>query len=126
GHTLGGMTLRGSESDRFSRISFESEAEPHAGSLSHVFPFERPPTPPAEAGQPPAHKKRVSMDTQSMSSSSVISTRSRTMTMTSNGSGIDGDDSIEKLSKIQSSTGESVLMVAIESGQSKSLRYLLS
>ncbi|KAF1817492.1 hypothetical protein P152DRAFT_454079 [Eremomyces bilateralis CBS 781.70] len=127
GHpSLSGLTLHGSENDGYSRISFESEPQPHSGPLSHVFPFERPPTPPAETRRPPTQKKRVSMDTRSNSSSSMFSVRSQTTTMNSSGSGIDGDDSVEKLSKTQSPAGESVLMMAVDSGQSKSLRYLLS
>jgi len=94
-------------------------------SLSHVFPFQRPPTPPPDTLRPPA-KKRVSMDTRSMSSSSGYSFASRSTSMHSHTSGPDGDTSIEKLCKTQGSEGESVMMMAVESGQAQALRYLLS
>lgn len=95
-----------------------------SGSLAHVFPFQRAQTPPPE--QRPKIKKRVSMQSRSNSSSSAISFVSRSDTVLSTNSGLEGDTSIEKLAHTQDRTGQSVLMMAVESGQEKSLRYLLS
>lgn len=98
------------------------------GSLSHVFPFHRPPTPPPDKPQ----KKRVSMATmRSNSISSAYSSRShsRSKSMDSNASALldgDGDNSIDKMSQSQGLTGDSILMMAIESGQLACLEYLLS
>lgn len=92
------------------------------GPLAHIFPFQRAPTPPPRDGKA---KKRVSMDTRSMSSSSAYSFKSRT-TLDSRGTSLEGDTSIEKLSKTQGSEGESVLMMTIEHKQDKVLQYLLS
>ncbi|KAK0647731.1 UPF0507 protein [Lasiodiplodia hormozganensis] len=95
-----------------------------SGSLAHVFPFQRAQTPPPE--QRPKIKKRVSMQPRSNSSSSAISFLSRSDTVISTGSGLEGDASIEKVAHTQDRTGQSVLMMAVESGQEKSLKYLLS
>jgi hypothetical protein len=93
------------------------------GPLAHIFPFQRAPTPqPFDA---PKAKKKVSLDVRSMSSSSVYSFKSRT-TLDSRGSELEGDTSIEKLSRTQGSDGESVLMMAIENKQDRALQYLLS
>ncbi|KAI9886728.1 MAG: hypothetical protein M1823_001437 [Watsoniomyces obsoletus] len=90
--------------------------------LSHVFPFYN-----VEPARPPVTRgKRVSMDLQSMSSSSGRSFHSRTLTIESLGSAIEGDASIDRLSKTQNAAGESVLMMAIEHRQPEVLRYLLS
>jgi hypothetical protein len=56
----------------------------------------------------------------------MFSFRSRTNTIDSHGSGIEGDTSIEKLTQTHSPEGESVLMMAIETKQDKALQYLLS
>ncbi|KAF2690954.1 hypothetical protein K458DRAFT_355306 [Lentithecium fluviatile CBS 122367] len=93
------------------------------GPLAHIFPFQRAPTPPPM--NRPKAKKRVSMDTRSMSSSSAISFTSRT-TLDSRGTGLEGDTSIEKLTKTQGTDGESILMMAVENKQDKALHYLLS
>jgi len=93
------------------------------GPLAHIFPFQRAPTPPPM--DRPKAKKRVSMDTRSMSSSSAISFTSRT-TLDSRGTGLEGDTSIEKLTKTQGTEGDSVLMMAVENKQDKALHYLLS
>ena len=70
--------------------------------------------------------KRVSMDMRSISSSSGQSLRSRATTIDSREYGVEGDISIERLSKTQDPTGESVVMMAIEHRQPEALRYLLS
>jgi hypothetical protein len=93
------------------------------GPLSHIFPFQRAPTPPPQ--EMPKAKKKVSMDVRSNSGSSVYSMRSRT-TLDSHGSGFEADTSIETLSKTHGSEGDSVLMMAVENRQDKALQYLLS
>jgi len=96
-------------------------------SLSHVFPFQRPPTPPPEATPP--RQKRVSMATmRSNSFSSGYSSRShsRSQSMdTDVGAPLDEDNSIDKMSQSQGLTGESILMMATENGQLACLEYLL-
>lgn len=96
-----------------------------ASNLSHVFPFQ------ASSGSttissPSKKGKKVSMDMRSLSGSSVISFRSRTTTVASSASGIEGDTSIASLSRTQDSTGNSIPMMAVEARQPESLRYLLS
>ncbi|KAH7031864.1 hypothetical protein B0J12DRAFT_681507 [Macrophomina phaseolina] len=113
-------------------IGFGGEVKPaenpqgrvQSGSLAHVFPFQRAQTPPPE--QRPKIKKRVSMQSRSNSSSSAISFLSRSDTVISTNSGPEGDTSIEKLAHTHDRAGQSVLMMAVETGQEKSLRYLLS
>ncbi|KAF2787611.1 hypothetical protein K505DRAFT_329557 [Melanomma pulvis-pyrius CBS 109.77] len=118
--SFGGSTVNGDyESHQSSSYAHRGEDGP----LAHIFPFQRAPTPPPP--DRPKAKKRVSLDTRSMSSSSAYSFRSRT-TVDSRGSGLEGDTSIEKLSKTQTPDGESVLMMAIENKQDKALQYLLS
>jgi hypothetical protein len=118
--SYGGSTVNGDYESHHS-LSFSHRGED--GPLAHVFPFHRAPTPPVP--DRPKAKKRVSLDTRSMSSSSAFSFRSRT-TIDSRGSGLEGDTSIEKLSKTQTPHGESVLMMAIENKQDRALQYLLS
>lgn len=96
--------------------------------LAHVFPFQRPPTPPPEIDQP--RKKRVSM--ASMRSNSVSSgyssrshSRSKSFDSTASGA-VDSDNSIEKMAQSQGLVGDSILMMAVESGQLACLEYLLS
>jgi hypothetical protein len=95
------------------------------GSLAHIFPFQRAPTPP-----PPEElktKKKVSMDLGCMPNSSAYSIRSHTtVDSRSSGFGFEGDVSIETLAKTHSPRGDSVLMMAIENKQPKALEYLLS
>lgn len=101
-----------------------------SGSLSHVFPFQRPPTPPPETEQP--RIKRVSMATmRSTSASSAFSSRSHSRSKsfdstTSTASEHENDISTGKLAQTQGHQGESLLMMAVESGQLHSLDYLLS
>jgi len=93
--------------------------------LSHVFPFQN-----GNVGGgivPPLKRiKRVAMDTRSMSSSSEISYRSRTASIVTFSSGIEGDTSIERLSQTRNALGESVPMMAIQNNQPDALKYLLS
>ncbi|ERF75461.1 hypothetical protein EPUS_06993 [Endocarpon pusillum Z07020] len=92
--------------------------------LSHVFPFQASSV--DTSVSPPSKKgKRVSLDIRSLSVSSAISFRSRT-TVGSIASGMEGDTSIESLSRTQDPTGNSIPMMAVEARQPESLRYLLS
>lgn len=102
-----------------------------SGSLSHVFPFQRPPTPPPDPENP--RRKRVSMATlRSASISSGYSSRShsRSKSMDSNFStasdGSEGETSLSKISQSQGLMGDSILMMCVESGQLACLEYLLS
>ncbi|EXJ58746.1 hypothetical protein A1O7_06176 [Cladophialophora yegresii CBS 114405] len=92
------------------------------GGLSHVFPFQA-----AEKKNPiPKQKKKVHMAARSMSISSVHSGLSRAATIETTLSGIEGDTSVQSLAQTQDAVGNSVLMMAVESQQPQSLRYLLS
>lgn len=99
------------------------------GSLEHVFPFQKPPTPPPETMMGKV-KKRVSMASlpRSQSASSGYSSRShsRHMSVDSYTSGANGGDlSSEKLAQTQDADGNSVLMMAVEGGQRETLQFLL-
>jgi hypothetical protein len=95
--------------------------------LSHVFPFSKQEgLDGATDGIFPVRKiKRVTMDVRSLSSSSEISFHSRTASIGTIGSGIEGDTSIERLSQTQDSFGESVLMMAVQNERPETLKYLL-
>ncbi|KAL1961629.1 hypothetical protein VTN77DRAFT_1379 [Rasamsonia byssochlamydoides] len=103
-----------------------TEASSETPSLAHVFPFQtwadNSPSP-EHAPRPP---KKVSMDVSSLSGSSAISQLSRTTTIGSTLSGLEGDSSIETLTKTQDPAGDSVPMMAVESRQPEALKYLLS
>ncbi|KAL2832080.1 hypothetical protein BDW59DRAFT_115202 [Aspergillus cavernicola] len=103
----------------------EQEALSGTPSLAHVFPFQtwESPSPPYETKRP---IKRVSMDVRSLSETSGISLLSRTTTLNSVSSAIEGDSSIETLVKTQDPRGDSTLMMAVESRRSEALKYLLS
>ncbi|KAF2182159.1 hypothetical protein K469DRAFT_691395 [Zopfia rhizophila CBS 207.26] len=123
--TLDGAAINGDYEPKHRHLSSSySQRRGEDGPLAHIFPFQRAPTPPPQ--DHPKAKKRVSMDTRSLSSSSAYSFRSRTNTLDSHGSGLEGDTSIEKLSRTQGPEGESVLMMAVENKQDKALQYLLS
>ncbi|KAJ5794265.1 hypothetical protein N7457_000864 [Penicillium paradoxum] len=107
--------------------TYQDEAVADAPPLSHVFPFQ------TWGGLPHVQEtrshrpiKRVSMDVRSLSESSAISFMSRTTTLGSMASGIEGDSSIETLTKTQDPAGHSIPMMAVEGGQSEALRYLLN
>lgn len=93
--------------------------------LAHVFPFQTwaSSPPPQEIRRP---IKKVSMDVRSLSESSAISFASRTTTMGSMTSTIEGDSSIETLTKTQDAAGHSIPMMAVENRQPNALKYLLS
>lgn len=86
--------------------------------LDHVFPFQISTT--------PRKPKRVSMDMRSISNASEYSFLSRTTTLDSRNSVIEGDISVETLSQTQDGEGRSLLMMAVEARQAKVLEYLLS
>ncbi|KAI5303761.1 hypothetical protein KEM56_007218 [Ascosphaera pollenicola] len=91
--------------------------------LSHVFPFL---TWSQFSQQPQKKPKRVSMDVRSLSESSSTSVLSRTTTIGSNLDAVEGDMSIENLTKTQDPSGCSIPMMAVEASQPASLAYLLS
>ncbi|KAK5168252.1 uncharacterized protein LTR77_006821 [Saxophila tyrrhenica] len=100
------------------------------GSLEHVFPFKRPPTPPPEQTQARG-KKRVSMASlpRSHSASSVHSSRSHSRHMSvesSHSMGATSDVSGERLAQTQDADGNSVLMMAVETSKANALKLLLS
>jgi len=97
-----------------------SRTSSHDGGLAHVFPFQA-----AENGTT-KKKKRVHMDSRSMSISSSMSHLSRAATIETTLSGIEGDTSVESLAQTQDPSGNSVLMMAIENQQVRSLQYMLS
>ncbi|RDA87437.1 hypothetical protein CP532_2818 [Ophiocordyceps camponoti-leonardi (nom. inval.)] len=90
--------------------------------LSHVFPFQAN----GEELPPVKRVKRVAMDTRSMSSGSEISFQSRTTSLGTEGSAIEGDISVARLAQTTDNSGESVLMMAVQHKQPAALRYLLS
>ena len=97
----------------------------HGSDLSHVFPFQSNGDYNGEI--PPVKKvKRVSMDTRSMSSGSEISFHSRTGSIGTIGSALEGDISAERLAQTTNSFGESLLMMAIQSERPASLKYLVT
>jgi Vacuolar sorting protein 9 (VPS9) domain len=113
-------TTSRSSSTASTRVSTSFESN-----LSHVFPFQALST--ATSVSTPGKKgKKVSMDMRSLSGSSAVSFKSRTTTIGSTTSGIEGDTSIESLSKTQDSMGNSIPMMAVEARQPVSLQYLLS
>lgn len=95
------------------------------GSLSHVFPFQRPASP--EHWEPPIKKrKRVSVASYSTSSSSGVSFHSRTDSLHSRIASVDDELSGQNLAAAHNASGESLLMMAVENHQPKTLQYLLS
>jgi ankyrin repeat protein len=94
------------------------------GSLAHVFPFQTPEIPVSEERS--RMIKRVSVQSRSTSTSSAYSLKSLPLTIESRMSGFEGDLSIATLAQTQGSSGESVLMMAIQARQDKALKYLLN
>lgn len=91
--------------------------------LAHVFPFQTWADDSPQETRRPA--KKVSMDVRSLSSSSAVSLVSRTNTIGSMTSQIEGDSSIQTLTKTQDPAGDSIPMMAVESRQPEVLKYLL-
>ena len=112
------------EEDRRSTCHLLSTATTEDGStsesstLAHVFPF--------EAVKSSRKGKHVSMDMRSLSNSSEYSFTSRTNTLDSRSSNIEGDTSTETLAQTQDADGNSVLMMAVEAQQPEVLEYFLS
>ncbi|MCJ1354323.1 MAG: hypothetical protein MMC33_004311 [Icmadophila ericetorum] len=103
----------------------ELELSSSSSTLAHVFPFQA-----VLVDEPlnerPRPAKRVSMDLRSLSNASEYSFKSRTTTIDSRTTAIEGDTSIEKLCQTEDSSGDSVLMMAVEARQAQALDYLLS
>lgn len=92
--------------------------------LSHVFPFEVQEHDSTAAERPKA-KKRVSLSTRSMSSSSVNSFISTGSTIASMRCLINGETTAEQLCQTEDTTGKSILFMAIDSKQPMMLKCLL-
>ena len=92
--------------------------------LSHVFPFQTWGEG-SSVKDPHRPVKKVSMDVRSISESSAVSFLSRTTTIGSMTSNIEGDSSIETLTKTQDPAGDSIPMMAVENRQTEALKYLL-
>ncbi|RFU81546.1 hypothetical protein TARUN_640 [Trichoderma arundinaceum] len=108
-----------SASDRFS----------HGTGLGHVFPFQIANGDGANESLldlPLKRTKRVAMDTRSLSSASEFSYHSMTASIGTLGSALEGDISVERLAHTSSALGDSVLMMAVQSGSVEALGYLLS
>ena len=111
------MTLTSTSSpDEYDRVHASNYCANH--DLTHVFPFQAQPT--------NRQKKRVSLDMRSISNSSEHSFRSRSTTLDSWTSAIEGDTSVITLAQSQDSEGRSLLMMAIEARHIRTLEYLLS
>lgn len=120
-------SLQNGSSRRSSWTFTLSERFSSGSGLSHVFPFQADEDCNGDSpALPPKKIKRVAMDTRSLSSSSEISFHSRTASLASIGSAMEGDISVERLSQTNDAFGESVLMMAIQNEQPEALRYLLS
>ena len=103
---------------RLSTATTEDGNSSEISTLAHVFPF--------QAEKASRKGRHVSMDMRSLSNSSEYSFISRTTTLDSKSSNIEGDTSIETLAQTQDTEGNSVLMMAVEARQPEALEYLLS
>lgn len=101
-----------------SETPFEEGYNSESSTLAHVFPF--------QVASAPRKGKRVSMDVRSFSNASESSFVSRTTTLDSRSSGIEGDTSIETLAQTQDTDGDSILMMAVEARQPEALDFFLS
>lgn len=123
-HSLSWILKNGS-SRRSSLEHTMSDRFSHGSGLSHVFPFQS--NGEGVGDFPPVKRvKRVAMDTLSLSSGSEISFHSRTGSIGTLESALEGDVSVERLAQTSNSFGESIPMMAIQSQNSASLGYLLS
>ncbi|KAJ4257417.1 hypothetical protein NW762_008540 [Fusarium torreyae] len=101
----------------------------HGSGLSHVFPFQAGDENEAHVHDftiPVRRVKKVAMDTRSISGDSEVSFHSRTGSIGTIGSALEGDISVSRLSQTNNSFGESVLMMAIQAERGETLKYLLS
>jgi small subunit ribosomal protein S11 len=119
------LPLENSFTNHINSGTHQEEAIVDTPPLSHVFPFQTWDDP-SILQEPHRSVKKVSMDVRSMSESSAISFISRTTTVGSMASGIEGDSSIETLTKTQDPAGDSIPMMAVEGRQPEALRYLLT
>ncbi|KAG9502630.1 hypothetical protein J7337_005462 [Fusarium musae] len=115
------------------RLSFNDpspyEHYSHGSGLSHVFPFQAEGEDETHAHDfsiPIRRVKKVAMDTRSISGDSEVSFHSRTGSVGTIGSALEGDISVNRLSQTNNSFGESVLMMAIQAERAETLKYLLS
>ncbi|KAF5537343.1 VPS9 domain-containing protein [Fusarium napiforme] len=115
------------------RLSFSDpspyEHYSHGSGLSHVFPFQAEGEDETHAHDfsiPIRRVKKVAMDTRSISGDSEVSFHSRTGSVGTIGSALEGDISVNRLSQTNNSFGESVLMMAIQAERAETLKYLLS
>ncbi|KAI1817861.1 hypothetical protein GGS20DRAFT_458951 [Poronia punctata] len=112
-------------SRRSSSAFTPSDTYSQGSGLSHVFPFQSQFL--DETPSSPVKKvKKVSMDTRSMSSSSEYSYHSRSGSIVTLGSGLEGDTSVERLCQTQDSFGESIAMMAVQNERPNVLKYFLS
>ncbi|KAG8525608.1 uncharacterized protein KY384_009252 [Bacidia gigantensis] len=95
----------------------EASYASEASTLAHVYPLEL-----TEAKRP----KKVTIDRRSLSNASEYSYLSRTTTIDSTVSAIEGDTSVETLAQTQDIDSNSVPMMAVESRQAGAFEYLLS
>ncbi|KAL5093267.1 hypothetical protein Trisim1_011070 [Trichoderma cf. simile WF8] len=115
-------------SRRSSLVLNSSDRFSHGTGLGHVFPFQIASGDGANESildLPLKRTKRVAMDTRSLSSASEFSYHS-IATIGTLGSALEGDISVERLAQTSSALGESVLMMAVQSGSVETLGYLLS
>lgn len=111
--------------DRLSQAPTQTGTTSEGSTLAHVFPFETYSS--SKRPSSPLRKiKRVSMDMRSLSISSEFSAISRTATIDSRTSAVEGDTSVETLTQTQDAQGESILMMAVEARKPDALTYLLS
>ncbi|CAM1507418.1 Fc.00g070590.m01.CDS01 [Cosmosporella sp. VM-42] len=115
-----------SRSRRSSLALTLSERFSHGSGLSHVFPFQTNGDSEVDLQPPIRRIKKVAMDTRSLSSGSEISFHSRTASIGTIGSALEGDISVERLSQTNDAFGESILMMAVQHERPETLKYLLS
>ncbi|KAJ5926470.1 hypothetical protein N7516_008243 [Penicillium verrucosum] len=121
------LPLESSYTSHTNGESYQDEAVVDAPPLSHVFPFQTwDDLSIIQESHPHRPIKKVSMDVRSLSESSAVSFISRTATLGSMASGIEGDNSIETLTKTQDPAGHSIPMMAVEARQAEALKYLLT
>ncbi|ENH62976.1 hypothetical protein FOC1_g10002033 [Fusarium oxysporum f. sp. cubense race 1] len=107
----------------------ESPTSSRRASTVHVFPFQAEGENETHAHDfsiPIRRVKKVAMDTRSISGDSEVSFHSRTGSVGTIGSALEGDISVNRLSQTNNSLGESVLMMAIQAERAETLKYLLS
>lgn len=123
--SISGTSSEHSLDGRLSQAPTQTNTPSEGSTLAHVFPFEAYNK--DERRTSPVRKiKRVSMDMRSLSISSEFSAISRTTTLDSRASAIEGDTSVGTLTQTQDAQGDSILMMAVEARKPNALTYLLS